>query len=114
MRLKEAAGPEAAVKLDRAPTLVVCSAVRSDDPTTDEEDLLATACAAYIVLLAAHDRGLASYWRTPGVMRTSAGRDAVGLPDRERFVGMLYLGRPVQEQRPPERQPALDTVTYLD
>jgi len=113
-RLKEAAGPEAATKLDRAPTLVVCSAVRADDPTVEEEDLLATGCAAYIVLLGAHARGLAGYWRTPGVLRTAAGRDAIGLPDRERFVGMLYLGRPVQEQRPPERPPALDTVTYLD
>ena len=113
-RLKEAAGPEAAAKLDRAPTLVVCSAVRDDDPTTEEEDLLATACAAYIVLLGVHSRGLAGYWRTPGVLRTAAGRDAVGLGDRERFVGLLYLGRPVQEQRPPEREPALDTVSYLD
>src|SRR6059058_3209673 len=57
--LKEAAGPEAAGKLDRAPTLVVVSAVQSgDDPVADEEDLLATACAAYLVLLGAHDRGL--------------------------------------------------------
>ena len=112
--LKRAAGPEAATKLDRAPTLVVCSAVRDDDPTTAEEDLLATGCAAYIVLLAAHARGLAGYWRTPGVLRTSAGRDAVGLGDRDRFVGLLYLGRPVQEQRPPVRAPALDTVSYLN
>src|SRR4051794_17853255 len=69
-RLKEAAGPEAAVKLDRAPTLVAVSAIRCDDPITDEEDLLAAACAAYVVLLAAHGRGLASYWRTPAVLRT--------------------------------------------
>jgi nitroreductase len=31
-RLKEAAGPEAAAKLDRAPTLVVASAVLTGDP----------------------------------------------------------------------------------
>src|SRR3954451_18416290 len=69
-RLKSAAGPEAATKLDRAPTLVAVSAVLSGDPVADEEDLLATGCAAYIVLLAAHGRGLASYWRTPAVLRT--------------------------------------------
>ena len=38
-RLKEAAGPEAAAKLDRAPTLVVASVVESGDPIQDEEDL---------------------------------------------------------------------------
>src|SRR5687767_1860265 len=62
-RLKEAAGPEAAPKLDRAPTLVVCSATRNEDPAQDVEDLQAAAVAAYIVLLAAHARGLATYWR---------------------------------------------------
>src|SRR5215207_10517896 len=41
-RLKEAAGPEAAAKLDRAPTLVAASVLRSDDdPVADEEDFAA-------------------------------------------------------------------------
>jgi nitroreductase len=112
-RLKQAAGPEAAPKLDRAPTLVVCSAKLSGEEPADEEDLHATACAAYIVLLAAHGRGLGGYWRTPAVLRTEAGRRAVGLAADERFVGLLYLGEPVQEQRPPER-PGAGTVTYLE
>jgi nitroreductase len=113
-RLKRAAGPEAASKLDRAPTLIVCSAELSGDPIQDEEDLHATACAAYIVLLAAHARGLAGYWRTPDALRTDEGRRAVGLAEGERFVSLLHLGFPVQEQRPPERHPVADTATFLD
>lgn len=116
-RLKDAAGPEAAPKLDRAPTLVVCSAKLSGDPATDEEDLHATACAAYIVLLGAHARGLAGYWRTPAVLAGesgAAGREAVGLGADERFVGLLYLGRPIQEQRAPERAPLSETALFLD
>lgn len=113
-RLKSAAGPEAAGKLDRAPTLVVCSCMPDDDPLTAEEDMHATACAAYVVLLAAHARGLAGYWRTPEVLRTPEGRAAVGMPDGERFVGLLHIGRPVQEQRPPERQPPASFVEHLD
>jgi nitroreductase len=113
-RLKEAAGPESGAKLDRAPTLVVCSCALSGDQLQDEEDLHATAAAAYIVLLAAHARGLAGYWRTPEVLRTPEGRAAVGLPEGERFVGLLHLGRPVQEQRTPERAPAEQVVEFLD
>jgi nitroreductase len=112
-RLKQAAGPEAAAKLDRAPTLVVCSCSLSGDPVQDEEDLHATACAAYIVLLAAHARGLAGYWRTPDVLRTDEGRAAVGLPPEERFVSLIHLGRGVQERAAPDRAPLADTVTYL-
>jgi nitroreductase len=114
-RLKAAAGPEAATKLDRAPTLVVCScAPGADEAATDEEDMHATAVAAYIVLLAAHARGLVGYWRTPEVLRTPEGRAAVGLGDDERFVALLHLGYPVQDKPAPEREPVEAVVTYLD
>lgn len=113
-KLKAAAGPEAAGKLDRAPTLVAASVVQTGDPIADEEDLLAAACASYIVLLTAHGRGLASYWRTPEVLRTAAGRAALDLPGHERLIGLLHLGRPRQDQRVPERAPAADVVRWLD
>jgi nitroreductase len=104
----------AAAKLDRAPTLVVCSVVRSDDPVEREEDSHAAAVAAYIVLLAAHGRGLAGYWRTPGVLRTNAGRDAVGLGPDEDFVGLLHLGNAKQSAEPPSREPTDNYVSFLD
>jgi len=113
-RLKDAAGAEAATKLDRAPTLVAVSVVQTGDPVADEEDLCAAACAAYVVLLAAHGRGLASYWRTPAVLRTAEGRAALGMADDEKLIGLLHLGRPRQEQRVPERAPAADVVAWLD
>ena len=72
-----AAGPSEAAKLERAPTLVVVSAALSGDLVQDEEDVCATAAATMLVLLAATERGLASYWRTPGVLRTERGREAV-------------------------------------
>ncbi|MGC1165039.1 MAG: nitroreductase [Solirubrobacterales bacterium] len=112
-RLKEAAGPEGAAKLDRCPTLVVVSAVEDDDPVQSEEDLHATAVAAYIVLLVAHARGLAGYWRSPGLLRGEAGRAAVGLSADERFVGLLHLGQPRQE-RPVPARPATETTVFLD
>ncbi|MFN8163735.1 MAG: nitroreductase [Solirubrobacterales bacterium] len=113
-RLKRAAGPEGAAKLDRCPTLVVVSCELSGDPVTDEEDLHATAVASYIVLLAAHARGLAGYWRTPGLLRAEEGRTAVGLPARERFVGLLHLGHPRQVRAAPQRPGAGETIFFLD
>ncbi|MGN6202908.1 MAG: nitroreductase family protein [Solirubrobacterales bacterium] len=113
-RLKEVAGPEGAAKLDRAPTLIVVSCVLSGDPVEEEEDLHATAAASYIVLLAAHARGFAGYWRTPGLLRTPEGCAAVGLGEEERFVGLLHLGHPRQEKPAPERPGADQTTTYLD
>lgn len=113
-RLKAVAGPEGAAKLDRCPTLVVVTCRLGEDPVEAEEDLHATAVASYIVLLAAHARGLAGYWRTPELLRGEEGRDAVGLPAEERFVALLHLGHPRQERPAPQR-PALATTTlFLD
>jgi nitroreductase len=111
--LKGAAGPDAAAKLDRAPTLVVASQVRSDDPVQDEEDLCAVAAAISYVLLAAHSRGLAGYWRTPEVLRTPEGRAAVGVPADERVLGLIHLGPPRQDREAPERLAPGDYVTFL-
>ena len=112
-RLKDAAGPAEAPKLERAPTLVLASCVLTGDLQQDEEDVCATACAIYIVLLAAHERGLAGYWRTPRVLRTKAGREAVGMPDGERFVGLIHLGSARSEPPVPERAPLESFRTYL-
>jgi nitroreductase len=114
MELAEQREPGSAVKLRRAPTLVAVSALQSGEPEQDREDLLASAVAAYLVLLGAHARGLAGYWRTVPLLDTPAGREVLGLVAQETPLALLYLGRPVQEQRVPERAPLTDVVAYLD
>jgi nitroreductase len=114
MALAEAELPGSAVKLARAPTLVAVTAHQSGDPAQDREDLLATAVAAYLVLLGAHAKGLAGYWRTVPLLDDPRGRELLGLQRSEATVGLLYLGSPVQEQRVPERAPLAEVVTYLE
>jgi len=113
-RLKEAAGTTEAAKLDRAPTLVVASAALTGDLVQDEEDVCASSAAVMLVLLAATERGLASYWRTPGVLRTARGREALGIPRGERVLGLLHLGSPEREPAPRERAPVDSYVSFLD
>ena len=111
--LKQIAGEKEAAKLDRAPTLVVATAALSGDLVSDEEDICATAAAIELVLLAATELGLATYWRTPQVLRTPPGRDAVGIPAGERFLGLLHFGTPAREPTPRERQPVESFVEFL-
>ena len=110
----EESKPGSGGKLDRAPTLIVVSAKQTGDAAQDHEDVLATAVAAYIVLLAAHARGLAGYWRTVAVLDDPAGRAAVGLPDDETPLGLLHLGPPRQEQRVPPKAPVDEIAVFLD
>src|SRR5205814_8974921 len=71
-------------------------------------------CAAFLVLLAAEERGLASYWRTPAVLRTPEGRAALNVADDVHLIGLLHLGPRRQEQPVPERAPLDDVVSWLD
>src|SRR3954468_14717104 len=109
----EDAQPGSGSKLDRAPTLIVASVKQTGDAAQDHEDMLATAVASYIVLLGAHARGLAGYWRTVPVLETPAGRAAAQLPDDEVPIGLLHLGDPRQEQRVPDRAPVEDFAIFL-
>ncbi len=110
----DALEPGSGAKLDRAPTLVAVSTVQTGAPAADEEDLCSTAVAAYLVLLGAHGRGLAGYWRTPAVLRDPDGRAALRIPGDERVLGLLHLGPQRQEERTPERLPVAEIATFLD
>lgn len=112
-RLAGVGNPGELEKLRRAPTLVVASARLSAEPWLAAEDLHATAAAAYIVLLAAHDRGLASYWRTPKVLQSRPGQEAVGMAENEEFVALIHLGPRVDEPAAPERLPLDAVVEFL-
>ncbi len=112
-RLKTCAGPGEAAKLERAPTLVLASAALSGDLIQDEEDVCAVAAAIMLVLLAATELGLASYWRTPGILRTERGREAAGVPRGERLLGLLHFGSPEREPGARERDPVESYVEFL-
>jgi nitroreductase len=111
-RIAELAGEKEAMKLRRAPTLVLATAALTGDRQADEEDLHATAAAVYAVLLAATARGLASYWRTPACFTEHSVREALGLEANERVVSLIHLGPAVSEPPVKERAP-LDEVLRM-
>jgi nitroreductase len=100
-------------KLRRAPTLVLVTAVRSEDPVLAEEDVQAAGAAVYALLLGATARGLASYWRTPGCFREAAVRDLLGLAENEVLVSLVHLGPAASDPPPKERAPVEDVFTAL-
>lgn len=106
--------PGSAKKLERAPTLIVAGATLQGDSTQQQEDLLASAIAAYIVLLAAHARGLAGYWRTVPLLEEPGVRAGLAIPDDEQPIGLLHLGRPIHDQRVPGRAQVDEIAVFLD
>ena len=111
-RLKAAAGPEAAAKLDRAPTLVAASAVQDGDPVENEENRDAAAARA---------TSSCSPRTTAGSAATGARRAccARGGPRRVRDPGRRGGARAAPPRRgkgdkpAPERAPLDTIVTHL-
>jgi nitroreductase len=110
----ETADPGAAKKLDRAPTLVVLSVSFDGDPADRQDDLLAAAIAGYIVLLGAHARGLAGYWRTVPLLEQPTVRALLKMAPGEQALGLLHLGHARQTQPPPARAAVEEIATFLD
>ncbi|MEO9174719.1 MAG: nitroreductase, partial [Gaiellales bacterium] len=99
------------VKLLRSPTAIVAGVKRNDDPVEAEEDYAAVACALQNVMLAARARGLASFWRTPGVMEKKPFRKVLDVPANIRLIAMLHLGFPAEPlPGTPERHAATFTT----
>jgi nitroreductase len=111
--IADGVAPGSGSKLDRAPTLVLAAVHREGDAAQQQDDLLAGAVAVYLVLLGAHGRGLAGYWRTVPFLGSPAARAVLGLDPDEIPIGLLHLGHPRQPQRVPERAPVSSFVRYL-
>ena len=85
-QIENLAGEKEAAKLRRAPTLVLATAALSGDPHVDEEDLHATACTVYAILLGATARGLTT-------IESSSAR-AIGRRRRKTF-SISFIGSKV-------------------
>jgi nitroreductase len=94
-------------KLLRSHTAIVVGVKRHEDAQTAEEDYAAVSCAIQNLMLAARARGLASFWRTPGVLSRPAVAKILGVPKKVRLIGVVHLGRPGEAFPPqPERSAA--------
>jgi nitroreductase len=100
------AGPETMAKLAdktgdtkllRSQTAIVVGVLRNDDPGVAEEDYAAVSCALENLMLAARARGLASFWRTPGVLDRKSFAKTVGIPDTVRPIGVIHIGYPATD-----------------
>ena len=89
--LAEATGDK---KLLRSHTAVVVGVKRDSDAQTAEEDYAAAACAIQNLMLAARARGLASFWRTPGVLSRPVVARILDVPKKVRLIGVVHLGQP--------------------
>jgi len=101
-------------KLLRSHTAIVVGVKRDADSQVAEEDYAAAACAIQNFMLAARARGLASFWRTPGVLSRPVVAKILDVPRKVRLIGVVHVGWPGEPfPAQPERSAAAFT-RWLD
>ena len=109
-----AALDEGRTKVERAPVLVVFTAVPSEDPkVVEQEEIAAVAMAIENFLIGAHAKGLGAMLRTGAAAYHPSIREHLGLGPRENVVGIVYLGRPAADRSQTERAPASENTRWL-
>ncbi|MDX6573425.1 MAG: hypothetical protein QOC86_2581, partial [Gaiellales bacterium] len=109
--LAEATGDR---KLLRSQTAIVVGVERDPDAQVAEEDYAAVACAIENFMLAARGRGLASFWRTPGVFSRPQVARILDVPEGVRLIGMVHLGLPGEPFPPRPERSAAQFTRWLD
>jgi nitroreductase len=101
-------------KLLRSHTAIVVGVKRDEDAQTAEEDYAAVACAIENLMLAARGRGLASFWRTPGVLSRPQVARILDVPKKIRLIGVVHLGLPGEPFPPQPERSAAPFTHWLD
>ena len=90
--------------------VVVIARVQEHFKVPKSEQLLAAACAAHGILLAAYAQGIGAVWRTGELSYSAHVAKGLGLAANEEVIGFLYLGTP---QNPPRTAPKEDLTPFV-
>lgn len=96
------------------PRMIAVASHLSEDPEIREEDYAAVWMGIQNLLLLAWDEGIGSYIRTGRILEKSRIRSALGVPDDQRIVAFIQLGRPAEVPEPKPRIPAADKTCWLE
>jgi len=94
----------------RAPFIVTVVARLHSSRKPEMEQLLSAGCAAHAIVLAAHAQGLGAIWRTGDMAFDTHVMQGLGLDDKERIVGFIYLGTIMGERRSP---PVMNVADFV-
>lgn len=111
--------PEKHAKMGKNPLLAntVIAVVMKRDPSgkiPEVEEIEAVACAVQNLHLAAAATGLGVFWSSPAVCYGSTIHDFLGLGEKDKCLGFLYIGWPKEEKSWPQsrRSPVVQKVTW--
>jgi len=101
----------------RAPVVIlVCMERQKIEKIRELEEIEAVACAVQNMHLTAASRGLGAFWSTPPFLYTRDMTEWLGLGEKDRCLGIFYLGYPADGQSWPKgrRRTIEDKLEFHD
>ncbi len=94
--------------------LAICKKDTDNAKIPELEDIEAVACAVQNMMLTATAYGVGSYWGSGGPTYTSELKQFLGLGEKDKCLGFLYLGYLSTDKKRPvsRRQPITDKVEW--
>lgn len=96
--------------------ILVCMERQKIEKIRELEEIQAVACAVQNMHLTATSRGLGAFWSTPPFIYTPEMIQWLGLEEKDRCLGIFYLGYPADaENWPKSRRRAIDEkIEFID
>jgi len=108
------------IKLAQRPLLasaIIGICMKRDEAERDPEveEIASVAIAVQNMMLVAAAHGIGSYWATGGITYTQKMKEFMGLGEKDRFMGQLYLGYPKEAwPRKTRRKPQEYFTEWID
>lgn len=93
-------------------SVVIALVVKRDEKEkiSEEDEMMAVACAVQNMYLTCTAYGLGGFWATPGISRLDEFKTFLEIGDKDRCIGLFYIGYPEIEWPKAHRKP-LEYVT---
>lgn len=99
----------------RAPVIIAVAVDKPTEPKILEvENICAAAAACQNILLAAHEMGLATMWRTGPSAVDPLVKEFLGLEKNQHLIAFIYIGYPVKLPVAPQRPDHADRTVWID
>jgi nitroreductase len=99
----------------RAPLIIAVAVDKPVEPKISEvENICAAAAACQNILLAAHELGLATFWRTGPAAIDPLVKEFLGLEKDQHLIAFIYIGYPFKEPVARQRPDFSDRTVWME
>ncbi|MCO5268671.1 MAG: nitroreductase [Brumimicrobium sp.] len=110
------------IKLDRmtsrpaksSAVIAICMKRQPEEKITELEEIEAVACSVQNMYLLCTAYGLGGFWATPKVVYSDEMKQFLGLEEKDRCLGLFYVGYPAEEWPKGHRKPIEYVTEWIE